>query len=64
MGISAAFLLTTSFACPRCETPHRLQLKFNLSVVASSEELIQNRDSRSKAGGSLRSAQTNQVHQI
>ena len=28
------WLQSRSYACPRCETPHRLQLKFHLMVVA------------------------------
>ena len=31
------WLQSRSYACPRCETPHRLQLKFHLEMVARYE---------------------------
>ena len=38
--------LSRSYACPRFETPHRLQLKFNLMMVASNAQECQLRFGR------------------
>ena len=31
------WLQSRSYACPRCETPHRLQFKFHLAIISTSD---------------------------